>query len=66
MDFLLTSELNIVSSQPVTSVVLFISFVVANDVSRSLVRFAVGYPLGKKGLDWLKIHLVTLQGEKKK
>ena len=36
------------------------------DVGRALLKFAVGYPLGVKGLDWLKIHLVNLHGEKKK
>ena len=36
------------------------------DVGRALLKFAVGYPLGEKGLDWLKIHLVNLHGEKKK
>ena len=36
------------------------------DVGRALLKFAVGYPLGEKGLDWLKIHLVNLNGEKKK
>ena len=38
----------------------------AMDVGRALLKFAVGYPLGEKGLDWLKIHLVNLHGEKKK
>ena len=38
----------------------------AMDVGRALLKFAVGYPLGEKGLDWLKIHLVNLNGEKKK
>ena len=28
--------------------------------------FANGKPLGENGLDWLKIHLVNLHGEKKK
>lgn len=36
------------------------------DVGRALLKFAVGYPLGEKGLDWMKIHLVNLNGEKKK
>lgn len=36
------------------------------DVGRALLKFAVGYPLGEKGLNWLKIHLVNLNGEKKK
>ena len=36
------------------------------DVGRAMLKFGVGYPLGKKGLDWLKIHCITLQGAKKK
>lgn len=28
--------------------------------------FAEGYPLGKRGLQWLKMHLINLHGEKKK
>lgn len=31
-----------------------------------LVTAAVGQPLGERGLDWLKIHLVNLSGFKKK
>ena len=31
-----------------------------------MLQFAKGVPLGEKGLDWLKIHLVTLHGAKKK
>lgn len=36
------------------------------DVGRALLKFAAGYPLGEKGLDWLKIHIITLHGAKKK
>ncbi len=38
----------------------------ASDVNRALLKFGVGYPLGKKGLDWLKIQMVNLHGQKKK
>ena len=31
-----------------------------------MLQFAKGVPLGEKGLDWLKIHHVALQGTKKK
>ncbi|CAH1254803.1 POLRMT [Branchiostoma lanceolatum] len=37
-----------------------------SDVARSILVFAEGHPLGEKGLDWLKIHLVNLTGFKKK
>ncbi|XP_022100641.1 DNA-directed RNA polymerase, mitochondrial-like isoform X2 [Acanthaster planci] len=37
-----------------------------SDVSRSILLFAKGLPLGKDGLDWLKIHLVNLTGHKKR
>nr|CAH8822884.1 unnamed protein product [Trichobilharzia regenti] len=37
-----------------------------SDVARSLIVFAKGLPLGSKGLDWLKIHLVNLTGLKKR
>ncbi|XP_071439372.1 DNA-directed RNA polymerase, mitochondrial [Hetaerina americana] len=33
-----------------------------SDVARSLLCFAKGQPLGPKGLDWLKLHLVNLTG----
>ncbi|XP_061197360.1 DNA-directed RNA polymerase, mitochondrial-like [Saccostrea echinata] len=33
-----------------------------DDVRRSLFLFANGKPLGEKGLDWLKIHLINLTG----
>lgn len=33
-----------------------------SDVSRGLLLFANGKPLGPSGLDWLKIHLVNLTG----
>ncbi|XP_043078990.1 DNA-directed RNA polymerase, mitochondrial [Puntigrus tetrazona] len=36
-----------------------------SDVTRGLLLFAEGRPLGPKGLDWLKIHLVNLTGLKK-
>ncbi|XP_072047348.1 DNA-directed RNA polymerase, mitochondrial-like [Amphiura filiformis] len=37
-----------------------------NDVTRSILVFAKGRPLGDKGLDWLKIHLINLTGFLKK
>jgi len=37
-----------------------------SDLARSLLLFAKGRPLGEKGLDWLKIHLINLVGCKKK
>ncbi|XP_051978328.1 DNA-directed RNA polymerase, mitochondrial [Xyrauchen texanus] len=37
-----------------------------SDVTRALLLFAEGRPLGPKGLDWLKIHLVNLTGLKKR
>ncbi|XP_037530208.1 DNA-directed RNA polymerase, mitochondrial [Nematolebias whitei] len=37
-----------------------------SDVTRAMLLFAEGKPLGPKGLDWLKIHLVNLTGLKKK
>ncbi|XP_071147000.1 DNA-directed RNA polymerase, mitochondrial-like [Mytilus edulis] len=37
-----------------------------DDVTRSILCFAKGKPLGKKGLDWLKIHLINLTGLKKR
>lgn len=36
------------------------------DFVRCLLVFAKGKPLGPKGLDWLKLHLVNLTGHKKK
>jgi len=39
---------------------------VGDDLNRGMLQFAKGVPLGEKGLDWLKIHLVTLHGAKKK
>ena len=36
------------------------------DMARSILEFGVGKPLGPKGLDWLKIHLINLTGFKKK
>lgn len=37
-----------------------------NDVTRSLLLFARGRPLGEEGFRWLKIHLVNLTGHKKR
>jgi len=37
-----------------------------SDVTRALLVFAEGKPLGPKGLDWLKVHLVNLTGLKKR
>lgn len=37
-----------------------------SDVTRSILLFAKGKPLGENGLDWLKIHLVNLTGFKKR
>ncbi|XP_021914450.1 DNA-directed RNA polymerase, mitochondrial isoform X2 [Zootermopsis nevadensis] len=37
-----------------------------SDMARSLLCFAKGEPLGPKGLNWLKIHLVNLTGLKKR
>lgn len=39
---------------------------IGDDTTRGVLRFARGRPLGPKGLDWLKIHLVNLHGELKK
>ncbi|XP_068599627.1 DNA-directed RNA polymerase, mitochondrial [Brachionichthys hirsutus] len=36
-----------------------------NDFIRAILIFAEGKPLGSKGLDWLKIHLINLTGLKK-
>ncbi|XP_058019530.1 DNA-directed RNA polymerase, mitochondrial isoform X2 [Ahaetulla prasina] len=36
------------------------------DFTRGILLFAEGKPLGPRGLDWLKIHLVNLTGLKKK
>ena len=33
-----------------------------SDMQRGIMKFAVGKPLGPKGLDWLKIHLINLNG----
>lgn len=35
------------------------------DLARALLLFAKGQPLGDKGLDWLKIHLINLVGNMK-
>ncbi|XP_063748166.1 DNA-directed RNA polymerase, mitochondrial isoform X2 [Eleginops maclovinus] len=37
-----------------------------SDVTRAVLVFAEGKPLGPKGLDWIKIHLVNLTGLKKR
>jgi DNA-directed RNA polymerase len=37
-----------------------------SDLTRSLMLFAKGQPLGEYGLDWLKIHLINLTGLKKR
>ncbi|XP_024859792.1 DNA-directed RNA polymerase, mitochondrial isoform X2 [Kryptolebias marmoratus] len=37
-----------------------------SDMTRAMLLFTEGKPLGPKGLDWLKIHLVNLTGLKKK
>ncbi|KAJ7993063.1 hypothetical protein DPEC_G00268550 [Dallia pectoralis] len=37
-----------------------------SDVTRAILVFAEGKPLGPGGLDWLKIHLVNLTGLKKR
>ncbi|XP_074834610.1 DNA-directed RNA polymerase, mitochondrial isoform X2 [Carettochelys insculpta] len=37
-----------------------------SDVTRAILLFAEGKPLGPRGLDWLKIHLINLTGLKKK
>uniref|UniRef100_A0A452GXK6 DNA-directed RNA polymerase n=1 Tax=Gopherus agassizii TaxID=38772 RepID=A0A452GXK6_9SAUR len=37
-----------------------------SDITRAILLFAEGKPLGEHGLDWLKIHLINLTGLKKK
>uniref|UniRef100_A0A8C0G9D0 DNA-directed RNA polymerase n=1 Tax=Chelonoidis abingdonii TaxID=106734 RepID=A0A8C0G9D0_CHEAB len=37
-----------------------------SDITRAILLFAEGKPLGARGLDWLKIHLINLTGLKKK
>uniref|UniRef100_T1IV89 DNA-directed RNA polymerase n=1 Tax=Strigamia maritima TaxID=126957 RepID=T1IV89_STRMM len=39
---------------------------IGNDVCRGILLFAKGEPLGEKGFDWLKIHLINLTGLKKR
>ncbi|EEC09541.1 DNA-directed RNA polymerase 2A, putative [Ixodes scapularis] len=39
---------------------------VGRDVVRGILLFARGEPLGEKGLDWLKVHLINLTGLKKR
>lgn len=41
-------------------------YIIGSDLSRSILLFAAGKPLGDKGLDWLKIHLINLTGFKKR
>lgn len=38
---------------------------IGDDLCRGIMLFAEGKPLGKKGLDWLKIHVINLTGLKK-
>ena len=35
---------------------------IGNDTSRGLLEFAIGKPLGKSGVEWLKIHLANKMG----
>lgn len=35
-------------------------------MARSLLYFAHGKPLGKDGINWLKLHVINLTGTKKK
>ncbi|KAG8041705.1 hypothetical protein G9C98_007009 [Cotesia typhae] len=37
-----------------------------SDLARSIMMFALGKPLGPRGLDWLKIHTINLTGFKKR
>lgn len=37
-----------------------------SDLTRAILLFAEGKPLGPRGLDWLKIHLINLTGLKKR
>ncbi|KAH0539281.1 DNA-directed RNA polymerase, mitochondrial isoform X1 [Cotesia glomerata] len=37
-----------------------------SDLARSIMIFALGKPLGPRGLDWLKIHTINLTGFKKR
>ncbi|XP_028407601.1 DNA-directed RNA polymerase, mitochondrial-like [Dendronephthya gigantea] len=39
---------------------------VGDDSTRGVLQFSRGKPLGPKGLDWLKVHLVNLHGKLKK
>ncbi|GBN00636.1 DNA-directed RNA polymerase, mitochondrial [Araneus ventricosus] len=43
-----------------------LDLIIGNDLIRSVLLFAEGQPLGKNGLNWLKIHLVNLTGHKKR
>ena len=39
---------------------------IGGDLSRSVLKFARGKPLGQRGLDWLKIHLINMTGLRKR
>ncbi|EDV24384.1 uncharacterized protein TRIADDRAFT_25308, partial [Trichoplax adhaerens] len=39
---------------------------VGNDLSRSLMLFAIGRPLGTEGFDWIKVHLANVHGQMSK
>lgn len=47
---------------------IHISFLlfIGSDVARGMLLFGRGRPIGKDGLDWLKVHLVNLHGCLKK
>ena len=45
---------------------ILVYFPVASDLGRSLIQFGIGHSLGKRGLEWLKIHIATLHGAKSK
>ncbi len=36
------------------------------DAGRALLSFSIGVPLGEKGLNWLKLHLMNMYGLMKK
>lgn len=36
-----------------------------SDISRGILEFSKGKPLGKSGMDWLKIHLANKVGQDK-
>ena len=39
-------------------------FIIDGDLSRGLLQFAGGKPLGKDGLAWLEVHLANVYDEK--